>query len=112
MIAIHKPCKCILFSADINCKQDIAQCLPPRAFVGFNPPPPPVSVSRQSSRKVAKSGCLADRQPPLLQVGSFPNWDVWAEWNGAYRDVVRRFVKGDGGMKKLLATRLSGSADL
>lgn len=46
------------------------------------------------------------------QVGSFPNWDVWAEWNGMYRDVVRRFVRGDLGMKKDLATRLSGSADL
>lgn len=46
------------------------------------------------------------------QVGSFPNWDVWAEWNGIYRDVVRRFIRGDLGMKKELATRLSGSADL
>lgn len=31
------------------------------------------------------------------QVGSFPNWDVWAEWNGMYRDAVRRFIKGDAG---------------
>lgn len=46
------------------------------------------------------------------QVGSFPNWDIWAEWNGMYRDVVRRFVRGDLGMKKDLATRLAGSADL
>jgi hypothetical protein len=51
-------------------------------------------------------------RPPRGQVGSFPNWDVWAEWNGAYRDVIRRFVKGDTGMKKQLATRLAGSADL
>ena len=46
------------------------------------------------------------------QVGSFPNWDVWAEWNGIYRDVVRRFVKGDEGLKSDFATRISGSADL
>jgi hypothetical protein len=26
-------------------------------------------------------------------VGSFPNWDVWAEWNGRYRDDVRRFLR-------------------
>lgn len=48
----------------------------------------------------------------MYQVGSFPNWDVWAEWNGKYRDDVRRFVKGEPGMKSALATRLAGSADL
>lgn len=45
-------------------------------------------------------------------MGSFPNWDVWAEWNGKYRDDMRRFIKGDPGMKPALATRLAGSADL
>lgn len=48
----------------------------------------------------------------LYQVGSFPNWDVWGEWNGKFRDDVRRFVKGDQGMKPAFATRLAGSADL
>ena len=48
----------------------------------------------------------------LYQVGHFPNWGRWAEWNGRYRDDVRRFLKGDAGMVSLLATRLSGSADL
>eukprot|EP00210_Caulerpa_lentillifera_P006673 g6376.t1 len=48
----------------------------------------------------------------MFQVGSFPNWDRWSEWNGIFRDEVRRFVKGDGGMKKALASRLCGSADL
>lgn len=33
----------------------------------------------------------------LCQVGSFPNWDIWAEWNGMYRDDVRKFIKGDTG---------------
>ena len=46
------------------------------------------------------------------QVGSFPNWDVWGEWNGKFRDDVRRFVRGDAGAKRGLATRLAGSADL
>lgn len=32
-----------------------------------------------------------------LQVGRFPNWDIWAEWNGKYRDDLRRFIKGDPG---------------
>eukprot|EP00878_Enallax_costatus_P007157 GHUV01007501.1.p1 GENE.GHUV01007501.1~~GHUV01007501.1.p1 ORF type:complete len:653 (+),score=139.42 GHUV01007501.1:404-2362(+) len=48
----------------------------------------------------------------MYQVGSFPNWDVWAEWNGKYRDDVRRFIKGDAGLKGAFATRVSGSADL
>ncbi|MEW5299319.1 MAG: hypothetical protein WDW36_002345 [Sanguina aurantia] len=48
----------------------------------------------------------------MYQVGSFPNWDVWAEWNGMYRDAVRKFIKGDTGMKKAFATRMSGSSDL
>jgi len=44
------------------------------------------------------------------QAGNFPV--DWAEWNGKYRDAVRRFIKGDGGMVGELATRLTGSADL
>ncbi|GAA0147701.1 amylase [Lithospermum erythrorhizon] len=48
----------------------------------------------------------------LYLVGSFPNWDRWAEWNGKYRDDIRKFIKGDCGMKGALATRVSGSADL
>uniref|UniRef100_A0A7S3UH22 isoamylase n=1 Tax=Picocystis salinarum TaxID=88271 RepID=A0A7S3UH22_9CHLO len=45
-------------------------------------------------------------------VGGFPNWDIWAEWNGIYRDDVRRFLKGDRGFKAAFATRIAGSADL
>ncbi|KAL5704103.1 isoamylase [Ranunculus cassubicifolius] len=48
----------------------------------------------------------------LYLVGSFPNWDRWAEWNGKYRDDIRRFIKGDSGMKGNFATRVAGSADL
>jgi glycogen operon protein len=48
----------------------------------------------------------------LYQVGSFPSWGRWAEWNGHFRDDLRRFVKSDSGMTRALATRLSGSPDL
>jgi glycogen operon protein len=48
----------------------------------------------------------------LYQVGSFPSWGRWAEWNGRFRDEVRRFVKSDPGLTRLLATRLGGSPDL
>ena len=45
------------------------------------------------------------------QVGSFGD-DRWAEWNGRYRDDIRRYWRGDAGTRGALATRLSGSADL
>jgi isoamylase len=44
------------------------------------------------------------------QVGQFPV--LWAEWNGKYRDTVRRFWKGDGGQLSDFAYRLTGSSDL
>ncbi|HMP73449.1 MAG TPA: glycogen debranching protein GlgX [Kiritimatiellia bacterium] len=45
------------------------------------------------------------------QVGEFPS-DRWSEWNGRYRDDIRRFWRGDRGQLGALATRLTGSADL
>jgi len=48
----------------------------------------------------------------LYQVGSFPNWGRWAEWNGRFRDDIRCFVRGDPGMAGNMATRLAGSSDL
>jgi isoamylase len=50
-----------------------------------------------------------DVGPGGYQVGNFPLG--WAEWNGPYRDAVRRFWRGDPGVAEL-ATRLSGSSDL
>jgi glycogen operon protein len=47
----------------------------------------------------------------LYQVGDFPGFR-WGEWNGQYRDVVRRFVRGDKGMHNELAQRFSGNSDL
>jgi isoamylase len=46
----------------------------------------------------------------LYQVGHFPG-DRWAEWNGRYRDDVRRFVRGDPGLTGAIASRLGGSAE-
>ena len=48
----------------------------------------------------------------LYQVGSFPSWNRWAEWNGKYRDCVRRFIKGDAGQAPELFRRIRGSDDL
>ncbi|MBD1210967.1 MAG: glycogen debranching protein GlgX [Ignavibacteria bacterium] len=48
----------------------------------------------------------------LYQVGSFPGYGRWAEWNGKYRDDVRCFLKSDPGMVSKMALRVQGSPDL
>ncbi|MGI5448691.1 glycogen debranching protein [Streptomyces sp. CA-243310] len=48
----------------------------------------------------------------LYEVGNFPAYGRWAEWNGKYRDTVRSFLKGDPGVTGELATRIAGSPDL
>ncbi len=48
----------------------------------------------------------------LYQVGSFPGLGRWSDWNGRYRDDVRRFWRGDSGMTSAVATRICGSDDL
>ena len=48
----------------------------------------------------------------LYQVGSFPSWNRFAEWNGKYRDDLRSFLKGDEGMAGAAAARITGSLDL
>ena len=48
----------------------------------------------------------------LYQVGSFPSWNRWAEWNGRYRDDMRCFLKGDYNMSQAAINRITGSLDL
>ncbi len=48
----------------------------------------------------------------LYQVGNFPSWNRWIEWNGKYRDDLRSFLKGDLGKANVAVTRIFGSADL
>ena len=48
----------------------------------------------------------------LYQVGSFPSWKRWAEWNGRYRDDMRRFLNGDDFLSQAAARRITGSPDL
>ncbi|MBI4647028.1 MAG: glycogen debranching protein GlgX [Bacteroidia bacterium] len=47
----------------------------------------------------------------LYQIGYFPGYR-WAEWNGRFRDDIRRFVKGDYGMIGQVANRIAGSSDI
>jgi glycogen operon protein len=69
---------------------------------------------------IAEDGVLRDTKliaepwdaAGLYQVGTFPFGRRWSEWNGRYRDDVRRFWKGEPGLAGALATRLCGSSDL
>ncbi len=45
----------------------------------------------------------------LYQVGSFPAWGRWAEWNGKYRDDIRKFIKGEPKIVGAIAERIQGS---
>ncbi|XP_043712680.1 isoamylase 1, chloroplastic isoform X3 [Telopea speciosissima] len=48
----------------------------------------------------------------LYQVGTFPHWGIWSEWNGKYRDIVRQFIKGTDGFSGAFAECLCGSPNL
>ena len=48
----------------------------------------------------------------LYQVGSFPSWGRWAEWNGKYRDDIRDFLRGEPSRAWLAGQRLVGSPDI
>ncbi|MBU1904295.1 MAG: glycogen debranching protein GlgX [Proteobacteria bacterium] len=73
----------------------------------------PVLWSIEFSPILARTKIIAEAWDAggLYQVGAFPGFR-WAEWNGRYRDVVRRFVRGEKGLVGEMATRLSGSSDL
>ena len=74
---------------------------------------PPVPWAIESSRILAHVPVIAEAWDAagLYQVGAFPGM-AWAEWNGRYRDVIRRFVRGDPGLLGEVAARIAGSADL
>jgi len=73
----------------------------------------PVLWSIEFSATLARTGLIAEAWDAggLYQVGDFPGFR-WLEWNGRYRDVLRRFVRGDKGLISEAATRLTGSSDL
>ncbi len=48
----------------------------------------------------------------LYQVGNFPSYGRWMEWNGKFRDAARRFLKGDPGVVGEMVQRIMGSPDL
>ncbi|HEX5099556.1 MAG TPA: alpha-amylase family glycosyl hydrolase, partial [Polyangiaceae bacterium] len=76
-------------------------------------PNPPVLWDIESDPLLAGTKLIAEAWDAagLYQVGSFIG-DTWQEWNGRFRDDVRRLVKGDEGSVPALASRLLGSPDI
>jgi isoamylase len=84
-----------------------------RGDLGAVLPNPPLPWNIELSRSLATLPLIAEAWDAagLYQVGAFPGIS-WAEWNGAYRDVVRRFVRGDPGLAGEVASRIAGSQDM
>jgi glycogen operon protein len=76
-------------------------------------PNPPLVESIAEDPMLADTKIIAEAWDAAgaYQVGSFGDLR-WAEWNGRYRDDLRRFWRGDPGLVGAMATRLSGSSDL
>jgi glycogen operon protein len=91
---------------------DLASILS-RDEAGHPLPNPPVLWDIESDPLLAGTKLIAEAWDAagLYQVGSFVG-DTWQEWNGRFRDDVRRFVKGDIGSVSRLASRLLGSPDI
>ncbi len=75
---------------------------------------PPVLEAMAFDTILGKTKLIAEAWDAagLYQVGSFPSWNRWAEWNGRYRDDLRRFLKGDSGMAGAAIERITGSRDM
>ena len=75
---------------------------------------PPLLESLAYDPILAKCKLIAEAWDAggLYQVGSFPAFGRWAEWNGKYRDAVRKFIKGDAGLVGEMGQRVQGSPDL
>ncbi|MBF2007944.1 MAG: glycogen debranching protein GlgX [Chlorogloeopsis fritschii C42_A2020_084] len=74
---------------------------------------PPAVWNIELSETLADTKIIAEAWDAagLYQIGYFPGYR-WAEWNGRYRDDIRRFVKGDPGLVGAVASRIGGSADI
>jgi glycogen operon protein len=74
---------------------------------------PPVVALAELADQLGETKLIAEAWDAggLYQLGSFPG-RRWSEWNGRFRDVARRFVRGDPGLVGAVATRIAGSSDL
>lgn len=89
--------------ASVLCRDEAGELLPN----------PPVLWDIESDPLLAGTKLIAEAWDAagLYQVGSFIG-DTWQEWNGRFRDDLRKFIKGDEGAVPALASRLLGSPDI
>lgn len=82
--------------------------------LGYPLPNPPLLETLAADPILANVKLIAEAWDAggLYQVGSFPAYGRWAEWNGKYRDSVRKFVKGELGLVGEMSQRVQGSPDL
>ena len=82
--------------------------------LGYPLPNPPLLETLAFDPVLAKCKLIAEAWDAggLYQVGSFPAYFRWGEWNGKYRDTMRKFLKGETGLVSQVAQRLTGSPDL
>ncbi len=75
---------------------------------------PPLIKAISSDPTFEKVKLISEPWDPggLYQVGHFPSWGQWSEWNDQFRDAVRRFIKGTDGQASAFATALCGSENL
>ena len=75
---------------------------------------PPLLESLAHDPVLGKTKLIAEAWDAggLYQVGSFPSWGRWAEWNGKFRDSIRRFIKSDTDVLADVKERIIGSPDL
>ncbi len=75
---------------------------------------PPIIERIANDPVLAKTKLIAEAWDAagLYQVGDFPAYDRWAEWNGKFRDDIRDYVKGNSGKVSVLAQRMMGSPDV
>ncbi len=91
---------------------DLASALA-RGEDGSPMPNPPVLWGIELSDFLSGTKIIAEAWDAagLYQVGTFPGYR-WSEWNGRYRDCIRRFIRGEAGLAGEVATRIAGSSDL
>jgi glycogen operon protein len=84
-----------------------------RGAEGYEMETPPLLWAIELSGILSETKIIAEPWDGggLYQVGRFPG-RRWAQWNGPFRDDVRRFVRGDAGLVGTVATRIGGSRDL
>lgn len=72
---------------------------------------PPVIEAMAKDPVISKVKLIAESWDcaGLYQLGVFPKWGPWSEWNGRFRDVTRRFIKGTDGKAGFFANVLTGS---